>query len=402
MNAPTPPEPRRTGTPPGDRLPDPVAEPVHSLSFKPPLDGAKRQSVKQPKNLRGWVLAGMIVLLVAAGGLILHHLQQHPVIPQVTVPHEQTPETPASPDIAAAPPPIVSGEPESQASQAERAPEAVLPDRSAAPAPVPVLEDEMKREPGRQAPVVEKVAGGNAAQPDPTRKRFRELLSLGLAALHRRQYGEARGTLQKAAAIDPESDEVREALTQVDHALKLAQLDRLQRLATAAEGNGHWSTALEHYLAALTIDPNVGFALRGRQRTMRRITIAKRVDFYLNQPETLFDDRHLSNAVQLMLDAEKVAPQDPDLAANLKKLDQLVTAAQTPVSVTITSDNQTDVVVYKVGRLGRFETHDLRLRPGPYTVVGTRDGYRDVRVNVTVHPGATPPVVHVVCKEEIR
>ena len=59
-------------------------------------------------------------------------------------------------------------------------------------------------------------------------------------------------------------------------------------------------------------------------------------------------------------------------------------------------------MMYKVGRLGRLETHDLHLRPGPYTVVGTRDGYRDVRLNVTVHPGATPPVVLVVCKEEIR
>lgn len=392
----------RPGTPPGDRLPDPLAEPVHSVSIKPPRDGVKRPSVKQAKNLRGWVLAGMIVLLVAAGGLILHHLQQHPVVPQATIPHEQDPETPASPNITAAPPPIVSGEPEPQASQAATVPEVVLPDGHAAPAPVPVPENEMKREPGRQAPVLEKVAGDTAAQPDPIRKRFRELLSLGLAALHNRQYREARDTLQKAAAIDPESDEVREALTQVDHALKLAQLDRLQRLATAAEGNGQWSTALEQYLAALKIDPNVGFALRGRQRTMHRITIAKRIDFYLNQPETLFDDRHLNNAVQLMLDAEKVEPQDPDLAANLKKLDQLVTTAQTPVGVTITSDNQTDVVVYKVGRLGRFETHDLRLRPGPYTVVGTRDGYRDVRLNVTVHPGATPPVVHVVCKEEIR
>ena len=45
-----------------------------------------------------------------------------------------------------------------------------------------------------------------------------------------------------------------------------------------------------------------------------------------------------------MLDAEKVEPQDPDLAANLKKLDQLVIAAQTPVQVTIGQPDRCDDV----------------------------------------------------------
>ncbi len=281
-------------------------------------------------------------------------------------------------------------------------PEVVPPDGKASPAPLPVLEDEMTDEPVRQAPVAGKFAGDAAAQPDPTRQRFRELLSLGLAALHSGQYREARDTLLKAASIDSESDEVREALSQVDQALKLAQLDRLQRLATAAERDGQWPKALEMYLAALKIDPNVGFALRGRERSMRRITIAKRFDFFLTQPEMLFNDRHLENAVQLLLDAERVEPRDPALEANLEKLDQLVTAAQTPVRVTITSDNQTDVMVYKVSRLGRFETHDLHLLPRHYTIVGARDGYRDVRLRLTVNPGATPPAVRVVCEEEIQ
>jgi len=392
----------RSGTPPGDRLSDPVAEPVHSVSFKLSLDGAERPPAKHPKHVRGWVLAGVLALLVAAGGLILHRLQQHPDVPPAAVPHEQAAETPASPDIAAAPPSSISGEPELPASETATVPEVSMPDGDAPPAPVPVPEDEMKGEPGRQAPVPERVAGDAAVPPDPTRKRFRELLSLGLAALHSGQYLEARDTLLNAASIDPESDEVREALSQVDQALKLAQLDRLQRQATAAERNGQWPKALEMYLEALTIDPNVGFALRGSERTLRRITLAKRFDFFLTQPETLFNDRHLENAVQLLLDAERVEPRDPGLAANLEKLDQLVTAAQTPVHVTITSDNQTDVVVYKVGRLGRFETHELHLRPGPYTMVGVRDGFRDVRLRVTVNPGATPPAVRVVCEEEIH
>ncbi len=277
-----------------------------------------------------------------------------------------------------------------------------MPDAGDAQAPAPLAQEAGKAETGGQASVPEKVVDDAAAQPDPTHERFRELLSRGLAAMHSGQYRLARDTLQKAAAIDPESDEVREALSQVDQALKLSQLDGLQRQASVAEGKGDWPKALEMYQAALAIDPNVGFALQGRQRTMRRITIGRRIDFYLKQPETLFDDRHLANAVQLLLDAERVEPLDSGLQADIDKLDLLVTAAQTPVRVTITSDSQTDVAVYKVGRLGRFETQDLRLRPGTYTVTGVRDGYRDVRLRFTVNPGGNPPVVRVVCIEEIQ
>lgn len=401
MNAPTSPEPMRSGPTPGDHPPDPAAEPVHSVSFRSPPNGTKQPSATRPKNVRGWVLAAVLALIVAAGGLVVNHLQHHPVLPQAAVPQLPAPETPETPEITVSPPQNQTGEPEITAPHVAAEPKIDLPNE-AATAPAPTPEDDMKDEPGIQGPVPGNVAGKVAEQPDPTQKRFQELLSLGLAALHSQQYHKARDTLLKAAAISPESEAVREALSQVDQALKLAQLDRLQQQAADAERNADWPKALEMYLAALKIDPNVDFGLQGRQRSMRRITIAKRFNYFLTQPETLFNDRQLENAVQLLLDAERMEPRDHTLQENLKKLDQLVIAAQTPVHVTITSDNQTEVAVYKVGRLGRFESHDLKLRPGPYTLVGVRDGYRDVRLRVTVNPGATPPAIRVVCEEAIR
>jgi hypothetical protein len=402
MNDPDSPQPIRSVTPPGDRSPETVAEPVHSVAFKTSSSDAQRPPTAHQENGRGWILAGLLVLLIGGGGWILHHLRQHPVLPLAVTPYQPAPRTPAVPAKAEVPPGRISGAPQPSVLPTNASTAEDPTDARARPAAVVDADQETGGQPGRQASVPERVDAAAGTQPGATRKHFRNLLSQGLAAMHSRQYRQARDTLQQAAAIDPQSDEVREALNQVDHALKLAQLDRLQRLATAAEKNARWSKAQELYLAALAIDPNVGFALRGMQYTINRITIDKRIAFYLNQPETLFNDRHLDNAVQLLLDAEKVEPQDPDLAAKLKDLDQLVTASQTPVRITITSDNHTDVVLYKVGRLGRFGTHDLSLRPGPYTVVGVRDGYRDVRLNFTVKPGKSPSVVHVACKEKVR
>jgi hypothetical protein len=69
--------------------------------------------------------------------------------------------------------------------------------------------------------------------------------------------------------------------------------------------------------------------------------------------------------------------------------------------VALRSDAQTDVVVYKVAKLGKFNQHELALRPGAYTAVGSRIGYRDVRVDFTVKPEGPPPALTIACTEAI-
>ena len=105
--------------------------------------------------------------------------------------------------------------------------------------------------------------------------------------------------------------------------------------------------------------------------------------------------------MDLHANASSLADQGPRLRQQLKKLAELITIAQTPVQVRLESDNETNVVVYKIGRLGRFTAHDLELRPGTYTIVGTRDGYRDVRHTLMVIAGRTPGPVLIRCEDKI-
>jgi len=58
------------------------------------------------------------------------------------------------------------------------------------------------------------------------------------------------------------------------------------------------------------------------------------------------------------------------------------------------------VVIYQVGRLGRFSVRTLELRPGTYTVVGSREGFRDVRKVFTLQPGSKVEIL-VRCEERI-
>ena len=230
---------------------------------------------------------------------------------------------------------------------------------------------------------------------------FQQLMSEGLTALHNDNYAQARTKLLKAKSFRPKSREVKEALELVDQSIRLARIETHRKKAADAEQAENWQQALNAYQQVLNIDPNVQFAVQGKQRASELIRIEKRINFFLQQPAVLESDRQLGNAIQLMAEIEEIDPQGTRLKNQYAKLNRLVDAAQIPVKIVLESDNLTEVAMYKVGKLGRFVNHELNLRPGTYTVVGTRDGYQDVRKKVVVKPGQAPQRIAVICEVKI-
>jgi tetratricopeptide (TPR) repeat protein len=232
-------------------------------------------------------------------------------------------------------------------------------------------------------------------------EQFKQLMSKGFTALNENEYKVARTAFLKAKSFKPNSHEVQDALAQVDQAIRLARIETLRKKALAAEQAEDWKKALESYLAVIEIDPAIQFAVEGKVLAQERVTLDKRISFYLGKPNALESDRHLQNAILLLQEVNKIEPKGPRLTSKTERLDQLVIMAKKPVRVTLESDNLTEVAVYKVGRLGRFASRDLDLRPGTYTVVGKRDGYKDVRRQIAIRPGQKAVRVTVICREKI-
>jgi hypothetical protein len=230
---------------------------------------------------------------------------------------------------------------------------------------------------------------------------FQQMMSEGLTALHHNDYQLARAKLLKAKSFRPESREVKDALDQVDQSIRLARIEAYRQKATTAEKAENWGQALDAYLQVLKIDANVQFAAQGKKRALDRIRIDKRINFFLQQPSALESDRQLENAMALMAEIKEIDPKGPKLKDRFKKLVRIVDAAQTPVKIIIESDTFTDIAVYKVGKLGRFESRQLNLRPGTYTVVGTRDGYQDVRKKIIIKPGQSLVRISIKCEAKI-
>jgi len=232
-------------------------------------------------------------------------------------------------------------------------------------------------------------------------EQFQQLMSSGFKALDANNLSRARTLFLKAQSFKPDSRQVNDALLQVDTAIRLARIEELRNIASAAERSEDWGQALASYEAVLALDKSIRFALQGKERSMHRKQFEERMNYYLQKPSVLESDKSLEKAIALREEAKHVEPRGPRFTQQLQRLVKLITVAQTPVSVTIASDSMTDVAIYKVGKLGRFTIRELTLRPGTYTVVGARDGFKDVRQKLAVKAGQGPINITVSCSEKI-
>jgi tetratricopeptide (TPR) repeat protein len=231
--------------------------------------------------------------------------------------------------------------------------------------------------------------------------KFRQAMSEGFASLNRNKFQLAFKAFKKAHQLKPHSSEPQDGLAQVTLNRRLQRIAEYRKSAETFTREEQWRAAAEAYQAALRLDPTLVFAKQGNALSVARAELSEALDRHIKHPDRLFDEQVLKNAMDLHANASSLANQGPRLRQQLKKLAELITMAQTPVHVRLESDNETNVVVYKIGRLGRFTAHDLDLRPGIYTIVGTREGYRDVRHTLKVIAGQTPGPVLIRCEDKI-
>jgi hypothetical protein len=230
---------------------------------------------------------------------------------------------------------------------------------------------------------------------------FRLAMSEALAALDSGRLTAAGQSLQQAAALKPDDSSVRDVRQRLAQARHRARLDRLRTDAAARVRGEDWAAAVSLYQQALALESDAGFARRGITHAEQRVRLHAQLDDYLADPARLHSPEPLAGAERLLAAIAEAPAGEPRLAAKLATLRSRVQQASTPVTVTLHSDGETEVVIYHVSRLGRFQTHQLQLRPGTYTAVGSRPGYRDVRAVFTVKPGTPPQPLQLRCEEPV-
>ena len=144
---------------------------------------------------------------------------------------------------------------------------------------------------------------------------------------------------------------------------------------------------------------NIQFAKDGRSRAQTQQRTAITLGNIIASPDKLSSPELFTDARNILARAQALTPRGPQLAEQISRVEELIQIYATPVPVVLLSDNLTQVTLSTIGRIGTFTRKELNLRPGAYTVIGSRDGYRDIRASILVRPSMAP--VDVRCNEVI-
>jgi len=230
---------------------------------------------------------------------------------------------------------------------------------------------------------------------------FNRAMSAGYTHLQNGDPARAKTSFQQANRIKPGTSEASSALTQIQTQLTNDQITTILQSANTMEGQEKWQEAVAEYDKALALDANLAVAQEGKQYANSRAVLDGRLEQLITQPGRLSDKAVHEDARLLYQQATAISPPEPRLATQLATLDKLLTRATVPVAVALRSDNQTEVTLLRVGPLGRFVEKNMTLFPGNYTAVGTRQGYRDVRIEFSVSADNPTQAVEVTAAEKI-
>ena len=232
-------------------------------------------------------------------------------------------------------------------------------------------------------------------------KKYQQILQQFYDKLENGTLEEARATFESLNKSYGEQTELSVAETLLNQAEEAALLTKLKKRVEKFETEEKWHEAVKVYDDILATAPDTLFASHGREIAIKRRELDDSLKVLLDKPERLSNDLQLLSAKHLLEYAQQFVPATPRLSSQINQLKELIAYVTTEVSVRLESDNLTDIVIYHVGGLGTFTAKTITLRPGTYTIVGSRNGYRDIRRVVEITPDTKVNRFYIACGEPI-
>jgi len=234
-----------------------------------------------------------------------------------------------------------------------------------------------------------------------TEQRFLGHMSDGFKALDKDNFELAIAAFNRAATVYADNPAVEQALAQVE--TRRSQLWVSNSMAQAAEfeQQERWQKALEIYQQLLATDATLTDIKVKLIPVSVRADLDTRITKVLSDPLALSAISHYRHGQKVLQDATGIANPGPLLSQQITRLNQALKTSQTPIEVTLVSDSNTDVTLFKVARLGSFDKTAVSLKPGRYIVAGSRMGYRDVRIEFTLTDQGLDEPIAVSCTELI-
>jgi len=232
-------------------------------------------------------------------------------------------------------------------------------------------------------------------------REFKRRMTVGYQALGRENYQGAITEFQAAIKLDPQATEAQEALRQAQNERNIQSINGHLAKAEQFRGQEKWQQAVGEYDQALKIDANLLVVRQSRKETAARARLDAALQDAITRPERLTSELVWKAGQVLYREASAIENPGARLSKQIVNLKEQLKYAITPVEVTFSSDNLSQVSLQKVSQLGIFVSRKMELKPGDYVVIASRDGYRDVRKEFTVAPRSQSMQLTIQCEEKI-
>jgi len=235
------------------------------------------------------------------------------------------------------------------------------------------------------------------------RQNFLAQMSEGYKALQAEDFAAALSAFAEAKAIDNSDLSVQsaqQAIAETQSRQQQMAIDRQMDSAVKFAQQEQWQQAQQVYRQLLEDDPSLVDTKVKLIPVAIRAQLDQQLVSLLDDPLALADKAIYAKATAWLADAQGIANPGPRLQNQIQQLEILIQRATLPISVSLVSDNQTEVTIYKVAKLGTFARQTVALTPGRYTIVGSRRGYRDMRIELTLEGDRVEPIM-IRCTERI-
>ena len=226
-------------------------------------------------------------------------------------------------------------------------------------------------------------------------------ISSGFSEIENNRIKEARYHYQEAKKIDPKRKELKVFLNQI---LAIEKTNRIQQAISQADQaarDDNWQQAKASYAKVIKDMPENEVAIIGLKRANEILGFQSVLSQHINSPYRLTDSGVLSAVKKILMQAEFASKYSSKIKIQIDQLNKLIATFNRFIPVTVMSDNMTNVQVRGIGKLGVILKKTIQLKPGNYTLEGTRKGFKSKLLQVLIPYDQNSYSVSIFCDESI-
>ena len=232
-------------------------------------------------------------------------------------------------------------------------------------------------------------------------KNFTSNIAQAYQAIKQADAKQAKQKILAAKTIFPNRPEVTDALIALQTLETKQRLKTYQHAAKTAMATDNWVKAKAQLKLALRIRSNDKALLKSLSKTTAIISLNKEFEQQLSNPYRLSNKQLASRMKNKITQASTYLDSSPSLNKNSNDLSHLIKSMNKKISVLISSDNHTNILVRGVGIVGVTQLKTIQLTPGRYTFEGKRKGFKSKLIDVLVPYNQTSYRLNIRCDEPI-